>query len=39
MDPESDPAANLQAMQRSEGRVILYYEDAIDKIQTLRNYT
>ena len=37
MEPGSDPAANLQEMKRSKGHVELYYEVAIDKIQTLRN--
>ena len=37
MEPGSDPAANLQEMKRSKGHVELYYEDEIDKIQTLRN--
>lgn len=37
METGSDPAANLQEMQRSEDHVELYNEDAIDKIQTLWN--
>ena len=39
MEPGSDPAANLQEMKRSKGHDELCYEDAIDKIQTLRNST
>ena len=39
MEPGSDPAANLQEMKRSKGHYELCCEDAIDKIQTLRNST